>query len=118
MVSIPKVAGVLLCGFLLCLGLSNTSQANEAGTAANDRMAGPCEVKPGLNALRAEQDEMQGTHMISGEVMRMEGANYFVKEQSGKEVSLQIDQRTEKPEINQGDRISAYVDDQNHALWI
>jgi predicted RNA-binding protein (virulence factor B family) len=68
--------------------------------------------------MRAEQAEMQGTHMISGEVIRVEDANYFVKDQGGKEVSVQTDQRTEKPEINQGDRISAYVDDQNHAVWI
>ena len=56
--------------------------------------------------------------MISGEVMRVDDGNYFVKDQSGKEVRLETDQRTENPEINQGDRISAYVDDQDHALWI
>ena len=30
MVSIPKVVGVLSCGFLLCLGLSNAAQAEHA----------------------------------------------------------------------------------------
>ena len=30
MVSIPKVFGVLSCGFLLCLGLSNAVQAEHA----------------------------------------------------------------------------------------
>ena len=35
MVAIPKVVGILSCGFLLCLGLSNAAQAgNAAATAA------------------------------------------------------------------------------------
>ena len=29
MVSIPKVVGVLSCGFVLCLGLSTVTQADE-----------------------------------------------------------------------------------------
>ena len=110
-----KVARVLSGGFLLFLGL--LPQVGDVASAA-DEMKSPCEIPHGQNAMRAEQAEMQGTHMIAGEVIRVEDANYFVKEQSGKEVSVQTDQRTEKPEINQGDRISAYVDDQNHALWI
>ena len=56
--------------------------------------------------------------MISGEVMRVEDASYLLKEESGKEVTLKTDKRTEQPVINQGDRISANVDDQNYALWI
>ena len=31
MVSIPKVVGVLSCGLLLCLGLSNAAQADTCG---------------------------------------------------------------------------------------
>ena len=107
-----KVVRVLSGGFLL-FGLFSMAQVGHVASAADDMKGSPCE-----NAMRAEQAEMQGTHMISGEVIRVEDANYFVTEQNGKEVSLQIDQKTEKPEINQGDHISAYVDDQNHALWI
>jgi hypothetical protein len=41
-----------------------------------------------------------------------------VKEQDGKEVSLQTDQTTDMPDITQGDQIEANMNDQNHALWI
>src|SRR3954462_7174554 len=113
-----KVVRVLSGGFLLFLGLLSMPQVDDIASAADEMKGSPCEIPHGQNAMRAEQAEMQGTHMISGEVIREEDANYFVKEQSGKEVSVQTDQRTEKPEINQGDRISAYVDDQNRAVWI
>jgi ATP-dependent 26S proteasome regulatory subunit len=112
-----KVVRVLSGGFLL-FGLFSMPQVGDVASAADEMKGSPCEIPHGQNAMRAEQAEMQGTHMISGEVIRVEDANYFVKDQGGKEVSVQTDQRTEKPEINQGDRISAYVDDQNHAVWI
>ncbi|UVT17409.1 MAG: hypothetical protein H8K04_07690 [Nitrospira sp.] len=68
--------------------------------------------------MRAEQSAMRGSHLISGEVVRVEGPTYVLKDESGKEVSVQTDEATEKSPINQGDRISANVDTQNHALWI
>ena len=117
MLTSKKIARVLSGGFLL-FGLFSMAQVGHVASAADEMKGSPCEIPHGQNAMRAEQAEMQGTHMISGEVIRVEDANYFVKEQSGKEVSVQTDQRTEKPEINQGDRISAYVDDQNRAVWI
>jgi hypothetical protein len=57
--------------------------------------------------------------MITGEVLRVEGENYFVKGQDGKEVRLHTDDTTQKiGNIRQGDRIEADVNDQNHALSI
>ena len=57
--------------------------------------------------------------MITGEVLRVEGENYFVKGQDGKEVRLHTDATTQKTgNIRQGDRIEADVNDQNHALSI
>ena len=35
MVSIPIIVGVLTCGFLLCLGLSNAAQAEHAPAASD-----------------------------------------------------------------------------------
>ena len=113
-----NVVRVLSAGCLVFLGLLNMPRAADVASAAEELKGSPCEVPHGQNATRAEQAEMQGGHMISGEVMRVDGAKYFLKDQSGKEVRLETDQRTENPEINQGDRISAYVDDQDHALWI
>ncbi len=113
MVSIPKVIGLMSCGFLLCLGLSN------AALATDDMKAGQPERQGGQAGLKGEQDKLKGGHMITGEVLRVEGENYFVKGQDGKEVRLHTDDTTQKiGNIRQGDRIEADVNDQNHALSI
>jgi hypothetical protein len=58
-------------------------------------------------------------HMIKGQVLSVEGENYSVKRQDGKEVRLHIDDTTQKTgNIRQGDRIEAEVNDQNHVLSI
>jgi hypothetical protein len=119
MVSIPKVVGLMSCGFLLCLGLSNAAQAADAASTADEMKAGQSDRKGGQAGLKGEQDKLKGGHMISGELLRVEGDNYFVKGQDGKEVRLHTDQTTLKTgNIRQGDRIEADVNDQNHALSI
>jgi hypothetical protein len=113
MVSIPKVVGLMSCGFLLCLGLSN------AALATDDMKVGQPERQGGQAGLKGEQDKLKGGHMITGEVLRVEGENYFVNGQDGKEVRLHTDDTTQKTgNIRQGDRIEADVNDQNHALSI
>ena len=112
MVAIPKVVGVLSCGFLLCLGLSTAAQAEEMKAGESERGGGP-----------AGQKEMifqkQKVHIIQGEVVRVEYGNYFVKEKDGKEVTLETNNTTQMMgQIKKGDRIEAKVNDQNHALSI
>jgi ribosomal protein S1 len=73
----------------------------------------------GQAGLNGEQDKLKAGHMIEGQVLRVEGDNYFVKGQDGKEVRLHTDQTTQKTgNIRQGDLIEAEVNDQNHALSI
>lgn len=116
MISTAKI--VWSCGVLLMLGLLSLPEiGNAAGTAEKDKGL-PCDVPAGRNVTQAEQDAERGSHIIFGEVTRVDGMTYVVKDESGKEVKLQTDERTEKPPIHQGDRISASVDNQNHALWI
>ena len=111
MVSIPKVVGLMSCGVLLCLGLSNLV------SAADGMKAGQPDRQGGQAGMKGELDKLKGGHMINGEVLRIEGENYFVKGQDGKEVRLHADQTTQKTgTITQGDRIEAEVNDQNHAL--
>ena len=70
------------------------------------------------------RDDMTGGQskdgtMIKGEVLRVEGDNYFVKGQDGKEVRMHIDNTTETiGSFKQGDRIEAKVNDEHHALSI
>jgi hypothetical protein len=120
MVSIPKVVeGFLSCGFLLCLGLSTVAQAGNAASAADELKAGQLDRKDGQAGLKGEEDKLKGAHMITGEVLRVEGNDCFVKGQDGKEVRLYIDVTTLKAiNIERGDRIEATVNEQNHALSI
>jgi hypothetical protein len=56
---------------------------------------------------------------ITGELVRVEYGDYFVKGQDGKEVRLTTDKTTQMMgQIKKGDRIEAKVTDQNHALSI
>ena len=112
MAAIPKVVGVLSCGFLLCLGLSTAAQAEDMKTGQSEGKGGP-----------ADQNEMiflkQKFHIIQGDVVRVEYGAYVVKEKDGKEIRLDTNNKTQMMgQIKQGDRIEAKVDDQNHALSI
>lgn len=125
MIYIPKVVGVLSCGFLLCLALSTAAQADDAVSTADklkadqsDRRQGGQE--PGEKQMTDRQgDQPTGGKTITGEVVRVEGNDCFVKRQDGKEVRLHIDVATLKAKnIEPGDRIEVKVNDQNHALSV
>jgi uncharacterized surface anchored protein len=110
MVSTSRFIGVLAGGCLLCLGLSNC-QSNPG--PARDAASATDEIK--MDQL----DRRSGTKAIKGEVLRVEGHNYVVKEEDGKEVSLHTDSTTQKTgDISQGYNIEAQVNDENHALSI
>ena len=120
-----KVIG-MLSGGILVLGLSTILQLGDIASAADQKKGSqdkgaqglPCEVPSGRNATQAEQAATRDSHIVYGEVIRMDGATYVVKEKGGKEVSLRTDEKTEQSAIKKGDQISANVDKQNHALWI
>ncbi|NWF73326.1 MAG: hypothetical protein HXY51_09855 [Nitrospirae bacterium] len=130
MISIPTIVGVMSCGFVLCLGLSNGAQAGNAASVEEEMKteqsgSDQSDLRQGGQA----GDKRTGAHIdgvlpkagntIEGEVLRVEGDNYFVKGQDGKEVRLHTDETTQKTgSINQGDRIEAKMDEQNHALSI
>ena len=126
MVSIPKVIGVLSCSFLLCLGLSNATQADNAAPTTDEMKADQSDRRQGGQEAGENQmsDQMKGGqskdgHMITGEVLRVESDIYFVKGQDGKEVRMYTDKTTIiMGIIRQGDRIEAKVNDENHALSI
>jgi hypothetical protein len=127
MVSILKVVGVVSCGFLLCLGLSTTSQADNAASEADGKLkAEQTDRRQGGQDAGEKQvsEEMKGGDStdgktIEGEVLRVEGNDCFIKGQDGKEVRLHIDITTLKARnIEPGERIEAKVNNQNHALSI
>ena len=94
--SIPKVVGVLSCSFLLCLSLSTV--ASSADKLTTDFVAGK-EVK--------------------GEIVKVEGENYVVRDASGAEVRMHVDASTQKrsnmiPKV--GEHVIGKVDAKGHAI--
>jgi len=128
MVSIPKVVGVLSCGFLLCLGLSSAAQAEHAPGASDLMKTNAVTDQQGFQSDDDKQKNVNdekggnradGAKTIKGELFRVEDGNYFVKVKNGKEVRLHTDKTTQMMgEIKKGDIIEAKVNDQNHALSI
>ena len=109
--SICKALGMLSCGFLVCLE-SSTAQANT--TASNEK-----DMKHAEQAEQKDTTTQKPSHIIQGDVLRMENGHYVVRQKNGKEVRVDIDHTTEiMRQIKHGDRVVANVDDQNHALWI
>ena len=96
MVSIPKFLGVLSCSFLLCLSLSTV--ASSADKLTTDFVPGK-EVK--------------------GEIVKVEGENYVVRDASGVEMRMHVDASTQKrsnmiPKV--GEHVIAKVDAKGHAV--
>jgi len=125
MVVLPKIVGVVVCGFLLCLGLSTAAQADNAASTADRLKADQSDRRQGGQEAGEKQmkdmagGQSNGGKTIKGEVLRVEGNDCFIKEQDGKEVRLHIDLTTLKARnIEPGEHIEAKVDDQNHALSI
>src|SRR5688572_12267776 len=132
MVSIPKVVGVLSCGVLLCLSLSNTTQAaqpaGEAPVADNMKSAQPANEAPVADNMKSDpcadrrtgQPELGGCDTnaeenidtIKGEVLRINGDNFVIQRFNGQEVRLHTDANTQRTEgIRRGDYIEAQVSD-------
>ena len=70
MVSTPKIIGLMSCGFLLCLGLSNTAQAENAAPAVEGEKAG----KPHTRQADGPRVGGQGSQSDAGLVVEGEKA--------------------------------------------
>ena len=126
MVSIPKVIGILSCGFLLFLGLANAVQAEHAPSSSDVMKTDHIDDRQGLQSDDDKQmnEKMQsssakGSKMMKGELFRIESGNYFVKVKDGKEFRLHTDKTTlMSGEAKKGDRIEAQINNKNHTLSI
>lgn len=110
MVSASRFIHVLAGGCFLCLALSNcqfnAGPARDTGWPADAMKMDP-------------SDRTSITEPIKGEVLRVEGANYIVKREDGREVSVHADSTTQKiGDISEGYKIEAEVTPQNHAVSI
>ena len=60
MASMLKVVGVLSCGSLLCLGLSDATQASNGNSAEDGMTANQSERYGGQAGLRSDHDTLSG----------------------------------------------------------
>ena len=108
MVSTLKVVGLMSCGFLLSLGLSNTALASNEPSASDVMKTDSQSDRTGFKE-----------NTIKGELVRVEGENYFVKGMDSKEVRLHVDKTTQLDGIfKAGDKIEALHTEKDHAVSI
>ena len=68
MVSTPKIIGLISCGFLLCLGLSNPAQADNAAPAVEGEKAGtPHTRQPGGPRVGGQGAQPDAAPAVKGE---------------------------------------------------
>lgn len=64
-------------------------------------------------------DAQQGPQTVKGDVLKMDGEFYVVKDMAGKEIRLHVDKTTElEGTFKAGDEIEAQATEKNHALSI
>jgi hyperosmotically inducible protein len=90
---------------------TNPAQATDNTAGQSGRSSGYADDQKDMTM------QTQGVSIIQGDVVRVEGDNYFVKGSDGKEISLHADATTMKTNrIKAGDRVEAKIDQNNHAL--
>ncbi len=110
MVSAFRLTRLLAGSCFLWLGLTNcqfnADPTRDAGWPADAMKMDPSDPRP-------------MTESIKGEVLRVEGTNYAVKREDGKEVSVYADSTTQViGDIHEGYNIEVEVDPQNHVVSI
>jgi preprotein translocase subunit SecF len=109
MVSIHKVVGVLSCSFLLCLGLSTVASSAEQFNAGHSG---------GKIWTVEDKDRFVSGKEVKGEIVKIDGENYVVREASGAEERMHVDSNSQKrsmaPKV--GDHVLAKVDAKGHAV--
>lgn len=119
MVSILKVLGVISCGFVLCMGLPETTLAitnltEELKQQKADEMA---DSLP--EALNQEDVTPEGVSTVRGEVLRIKRGNYLIRKYNGDLVRLRLDENTRiTGPVRRGDEIEAKVNDEGHVLLL
>jgi uncharacterized protein YdeI (BOF family) len=110
MVSIPKLVGVLSCSFFLCLGLSTVASSGDQLNSGHSE---------GKVWTVDDKDRFVAGKEVKGEIVKIDGENYVVREASGAEVRMHVNASTEKksnmtPKV--GEHVLAKVDAKGHAV--
>jgi hypothetical protein len=109
MVPILKIIGVISCGVVLCLSLSNATEARHRMEPA------PCDDR----FVKCNAETQEGIRTITGEVLHINGARLLVKQSDGEEVILHIDLSTQMSgHIGPGSRIEAKVNEVEREKYV
>ena len=55
---------------------------------------------------------------VKGTLMRMDGENYWIKDDDGKEIRIHVDTSTKMDKVVKGDRVKAYITDKGHTTTL
>jgi len=109
-----KLIGIVAVGFVL--SLAGWASAAEMGTSGSTEMGAPA---GGAAAAAEKAKEGAAARTIKGEVLKIDGENYLVKDATGKEVKLHVSSETKKEgDVKVGDKIEAQADASGHATSI
>jgi len=109
-----KQVGAIVVSILFAVGTAVAAYAADASAPVQGSKA-PI-VKEGAQAT---PEAGASRSVVTGEVLKIDGKDYLVKDQSGKEVHFQLDERTlmnANPKV--GDKIMAKVEPQGNAYSI
>jgi hypothetical protein len=93
---------VLFVALTMCIGVT--------GAWADDPMSQK-EAKPDLKE-RLMKDAVKGT------LMQINGEQYVIKDDDGKEVRVHVDTSTKMDKVVKGDRVKAYITEKGHATTL
>ena len=111
---------------LACFGLFSTvAMAMPADNIMAEKGSHPAtptdpmnQPSPGMSSdTQSMGSGTQGPQSIEGEILKVEGDLYTVKDATGKEVQLHVDESTQQSgKLKEGDQIEAEVTPEGHAL--
>lgn len=103
-----KIASFTSCIVLLGLGLFTMAEAENSPSPSDNMKTFSVTDQTGFKENR-----------FRGQIVRIDGTDYFIKTKEGTEVKLHRDETTKATgTMKQGDMIEAKVDDNNHMLSI
>lgn len=134
-----KQAGAIVVAILFAVGMAAASYADttdpmkgsdpkkvqegvkgsDAGAAEAAKPMTPSDPKQVKEGANVAPEGGTPRSVVTGELLKIDGKDYVVKDQSGKEVHFQIDERTmmnANPKV--GDKIRAKVEPQGYAYSI
>lgn len=118
---IERKIGVICCGVLLGIGLA-TGPGSVIAADQTDRRQGKEETHESSGSL--QNDQASSGKTVKGEVVRVDGEKWFIKDARGKEIQLHVDQTTRRSPQKADDKnmkgvtIEAMINEQNHALSV